>query len=201
MDMHRSRKIGRRTMILAAALLSLGAFVGTSNSAAAQVKYRGKMVERPPAGPQAREPVTFTVVKARRNQKTRRKRPGRAKRIKDFTLERPAGTTCQVTEEITFTLEELASVIPDGAQNDPHRIKRDGTFRFRDTGRIPVSGLAGSRAVDGADFIAWQRGVVGRLKRNGTATGRARLSFSFPGGGPVCDSYGKRDWTARKVRR
>jgi hypothetical protein len=190
-----------RTLVATLALLLLGALIGASGSSAAQIKYRGKMVEKPPAGAKAREPVSFTVVKVRRNQKTRRKRPGRAKRIKDFSLERPAGTTCVVSNDVSFPFDLLALGFPQIERNGPHRVKRDGTFRFRETGRIPVSDLAGLRDVDGNDFLAWQRGVVGRLRRDGTATGKVRLRFTDPAGTTVCDSYGKRAWVAHEVKR
>ena len=201
MQVHRNGTDGRRTLVLALALLLLGAFFGTSTSAAAQIKYRGKMVERPPVGPQTREPVSFTVIKGKRNQKTRRKRPGRAKRIKDFALERPAGTTCLVSNDVSFPFDALAFGSPEVERNGPHRVKRNGSFTIRQSGRIPVSELSRPRGVDGADFLVWQLNATGRFRHNGEATGKARLSFSDSTGSVVCDSYGKRRWTARRAGR
>lgn len=201
MQIHRNGIDGRRTLVLALALLFLGAFFGTSTSTAAQIKYRGKMVERPPVGPQAREPVSFTVVKGRRNQKTRRKRPGRAKRIKNFALERPAGTTCLVSNDVSFPFDALAFGFPEVERNGPHRVRRNGSFTVRQSGPIPVSDLNRPRGVDGADFLVWQLEATGRFRRNGSATGKARLSLSDSAGRAVCDSYGKRRWTARRVGR
>jgi len=212
----------RRTRIGVVAGLMLIAGIAVAASPASAAKYRGKMVEAPPAGAQSNEPLSFayndlkgedglsartisegTVISA---GKAKRKRPRRAKRVKNFRIQRLAGTECVISNDVSFPFETLTAAGAGWGGGYSAKVRPNGRFRLSYSIPVVLLSTIDVGAINDPPVNTYKVRFGGRvgLKSNsqpeGTASGSLRVSLLDAEGNAVCDSYGKRRWEAKRVR-